>query len=173
MAKAKTVALTEEIFGQGGKLQQWLQAEQELSLLKEREFSLRQEIVSKAGFDPTKMEGTENLDIGNGYKLKVTKKQTYSLIAEPTVKLLNIIGPLRPEIATNFCKWEPKMSKTGYSELLKTIPELQQAVTNAYPNDTPNIAQILAEALTIKPATPTLEIVAPEPKKEESALSNS
>lgn len=161
VAKSKTVDLSIEV---SEKLYQWMDVAKQAKELKEREFALRQEIVMKAGFDPTKLEGTETLAIGGGWLLKANKKQNYSLTNKnnETLALLNVIGALRPDIATSLVEWQPDFKKKAYNELLKFI----EGGDLPNPDDAAGIRSLLAAALTIKPGTPELELVPPEPPKE-------
>lgn len=160
MAKAKEVELTPEV---SLLLQQWSQANQQLDKVKAEEFALRQQVVMKAGFDPAKLEGSQTIAIGNGWKLKVNKVQNYSLTnnQHETETLLNQIAigapeknNGRPDIALGLVKWNPDMSIRTYKELLPLVEEL-------------GCGSLLAAALTIKPGAPQLELIPPEAPKEE------
>jgi hypothetical protein len=155
VAKAKTVELSPEV---GQKLAQWQQAQRQLDEVKAAEFALRNEIIIKAGFDPAKLDGTESLDIGQGWKLKAKKNLSYKLTNKEgeTVALQTAIGTIanRPEIATNLVRWEPVLAEKLYKD--EFLPLLAQF---------PQLAEIVAKALTVKPGAPQLELVPPEPEK--------
>lgn len=161
MAKAKEVELTAEA---SQLIYQWSQIDAQLEKVKAEEFALRQSVVMKAGFDPSKLEGSQTISIGNGWKLKVQKTQNYTLTNDEhqTEKLLAQIATGvpekqngRPDIAVGLVRWEPKMStKTYKDELLPLVDEL-------------GISALLAAALTVKPGAPQLELIPPPAPKEE------
>lgn len=150
MAKAKAVELTPEL---SERLKQWNAAEQALTAAKAAEFELRIQIVN-ALCEAKKLEGTETLEIGNGWKLKACKKQNYTLTNKQgeTERLLAAIAPIRQDLAVALVQWKPDMAMKAYKELVGIVD------TN------PTIKEALAAALTIKPGAPTLELVAPEEK---------
>lgn len=156
MAKVQQVSLSPEL---SAKLQAWNQAAASLAVVKEQEFALRQELVLQAGFDLTKLEGTQTIDIGNGWRLKAEKGQNYVLTNKggETERLLAAIATdlQRPDIATSLVEWKPDMKKKMYKELVPL------AETN------PKVKEALAIALTVKPGAPTLELIPPEEEKKE------
>lgn len=122
---------------------------------KAKESALREEVVRRL-FANQVQAGTYNYELGHGYKLKCIKKDTYTPVTKvvnPTdvtiTQALQKIKDLGNEgefIATRIVKWKPELSLTEF----KQAPE--------------NIKQIILDAIVIKPAMPTLEIV--EPKKK-------
>jgi hypothetical protein len=149
MPKAKQAELTPEL---NAKIQEWQRLDAQLDQVKQAEMALRCEIVM-ALCDTAKLEGTETLELGNGWKIKAVKKQNYNLTNEfgETEKLLAAVGQINPAIATGLVKWKPDMSLSTYKKELVPL-----AAT------TPELATLLAHALIIKPGSPSLEIVPPK-----------
>lgn len=151
------------------KISQWFQFVQQLTALKEKEFPLRTEIVCNAGFDITKLEGTETLDLEAfwpGWKLKAEKEQNFSLSNDEgeSTALQYALHPYRPDFAANIVKWKPELSIKTYRELLAWLETADQ-------ND-PGIMAIreaLAKALTVKPGAPQLKLVPPKQAEEATA----
>lgn len=164
MAKAKAVELSAEA---SGVLRDWFEADQKLDAVKKSEFELRNAVILKCGFDPKKIEGSETLDIGNGYKLKASKKINYTLTNKngETIKLQEALGAIqRQDLAGNLVQWKPEMSETCYKKEL--LPLIDPTITHPI-ELTPYIEAIrtaLAAALTVKPGAPQLEALAPDPK---------
>jgi hypothetical protein len=159
MAKVQQVTLTPEVSAKIGK---WIAAATSLRSVKELEFALRQELVMQAGFDLKKVEGTQTIEIGNGWRLKAGKEQNYSLTNKggETERLLAAIATdlQRPDIATGLVEWKPDLKKKMYKDELLPLAE-----TN------PKVKELLAIALTVKPGAPTLELIPPEEEKKEGA----
>lgn len=135
------------------KLLAWDHAKKALDAAKALEASLRQEVLKDFydfGGESDLREGTENLELGNGYKLKATFKLSRKLENKngETSKALFAIaenfegGKLYAE---RLVKWSPELSVSEY----KKLPA--------------EIRAVIDECLTSKAATPSLEIV--EPKK--------
>ena len=105
-------------------------------------------------------EGTNNIDLGKGYTLKVVGKMNYNLSesAKPrnaamkpfaTRVALNEIEKLGNEgkfIAERLVKWQPELSLTEYRQLGDQYKK------------------IIDTALTISPGIPSIEIVEPKGK---------
>lgn len=160
MAKIKEVTLSKAM---DDALLEWLNLRQQKASLDAKEFELRQRIVREAGFDVKKLEGSESVEIGKGYKLKVVKVQNYTLTNEhgETSALLDAIGidMERADLAVGLVKWKPDMSTKTYKELLDAIKDSEAKGVE-------KTRSALAKALTVKPGAPQLELVAPEVKDE-------
>ena len=135
------------------KLVQWDAAKKALKAAQALESSLRSEVLQELygfGGESDLREGTENLELGNGYKLKAVFKVSRKLEnknGETSEALRNIAmdfegGKLYAE---RLVKWSPELSVSEY----KKLPDDIRAVIDA--------------CVTSKAATPSLEIV--EPKK--------
>ena len=110
----------------------------------EREMELRKEVAKLFFNDPT--EGTNNLPLSRGWKLKLTHKLDRKLdeSALPTVcQKLRDLG-FNPDL---LFRNKPELVLAEY----RTLDDANKAVFD--------------EALTTKPASPTLELVAPKEKK--------
>lgn len=123
-------------------IERWDRARRDLELFKKTELDLRNEIVARL-FDASKDQGTEHFDLGNGYRLTAVKKMNYSL-TNKNGETVTALQALRPEVAQRLVSWSPTLSKTEYDRL------------------TSNEKILLTNALTIKPATPSLELVEPK-----------
>lgn len=130
-------------------LVQWLDSKRALEVAKEREAALRKQIVESAGFDLSKLEGTERLELGNGYELKAVKKLTYTLDVAKVDSALDKIeatGPAGKLIAERLVKFKPELSVREYKEL------------------DPKFKKIIDSVLTVKSGMPTLELIEPKAK---------
>jgi hypothetical protein len=169
VAKTKAVELPEDI---SIKLSEWCNLKPQLKTLEEKEFELRQEIVNKGGFEVSKLEGQETIELlykgqPTGWKLKAVKDQRYTLTnkEQETVQLLQALGAIHPEIATELVAWNPVLSETTYKK--KLLPLIMSDDPAMKP-----IAKLLAAALTIKPGAPRLEMIPPESKDEAKTQAN-
>ena len=124
-----------------------------LAAAKEAEAALRKEVLANCfSFDPEALrEGTENFELGNGYKLKAVFKISRNLNNENEAvdKVLSKIEKTGPEgqfIAERLVKWKPELSVSEY----KKLPE--------------KFKKLFDEVVTSKEATPSLELVAPKSK---------
>lgn len=133
---------------------QWQEATRKLAEAKEIESTLRAEVLKNAfAFDPEALrEGTENVELGAGYKLKAAFKINRNFVGgqEAVEKALQKIEKSGPEgefIADRLVKWKPSLSITEY----KNLPE--------------KFRKVIDDVVTSKEATPTLELVEPKAKK--------
>jgi hypothetical protein len=136
----------------------WQQLKEQLTKIKEDEMEFRKYIVSRAF--PQADEGTNTLELGNGYGLKAVVKYNYKLMDNKVVREgLNRIAALGNRgtfIAERIVKWTPDFVKSEYN----TISEEAD-------NGSGEARAILKEInsfLIIEDAAPTLEIK--EPKKK-------
>lgn len=124
-----------------------------LAAAKDAEAALRREVLAEAfQFDPEALrEGTENFELGNGYKLKAVFKISRNLNNENDAvdKVLSKIEKAGAEgqfIAERLVKWKPELAVSEY----KKLPE--------------KFKKMIDEVVTSKEATPSLELVAPKSK---------
>ena len=159
MAKAKTTVLTTEI---SVKLLEWKLEKERLDAIQETEFALRQWLVLNAGFDPEKLEGSQTLAIGNGWKLAADKTMNYNVTNEEgeALQVLNLLGSAtganRPDLAQSLVRWKPDLSVKTYKDVLPLIEALDDADLKA------RLKSSLAKAVTIKPGAPQLKLIAPD-----------
>ena len=142
-----------ETASRDAKILAWEQAVKALAAAKDAEAALRKEVLAEAfSFDPEALrEGTENFELGNGYKLKAVFKISRNLNNENEAvdKVLAKIEKTGPEgvfIAERLVKWKPELSITEY----KKLPE--------------KFKKLFDEVVTSKEAMPSLELVAPKSK---------
>ena len=131
----------------------WEAGVKALAAAKDAEAALRKEVLAEAfAFDPEALrEGTENFELGNGYKLKAVFKISRNLNNENEAvdKVLSKIEKTGPEgafIAERLVKWKPELSVSEY----KKLPE--------------KFKKLFDEVVTSKEAMPSLEMVAPKSK---------
>ena len=142
-----------ETVNRDAKILAWEAAVKALAAAKDAEAALRKEVLAEAfAFDPEALrEGTENFELGNGYKLKALFKISRNLNNENEAvdKVLAKIEKTGPEgvfIAERLVKWKPELSVTEY----KKLPE--------------KFKKLFDEVVTSKEAMPSLELVAPKSK---------
>lgn len=142
-----------ETANRDAKILAWEQAVKALAAAKDAEAALRKEVLAEAfAFDPEALrEGTENFELGNGYKLKAVFKISRNLNNENEAvdKVLSKIEKTGPEgafIAERLVKWKPELSVSEY----KKLPE--------------KFKKLFDEVVTSKEAMPSLELVAPKSK---------
>lgn len=126
-------------------LVEWANRKKALADATIAEYQLRLAIV-EAEF-PQATEGTNTIELGNGYKLKCTVKFNYNLDGEKTEDVLAKIANLGNEgtfIADRLVNWKPNLLVGEYRKLEGEYKRL------------------FDEALTIKPGAPQVEIVEPK-----------
>jgi len=132
---------------------------QEIEVLKEKEMELRKYIVGRAF--PQKEEGTNTLDLGNGYKLKAVVKYNYKLAdndtVDKTLQEISSLGNEGPFIADRLVSWTPNFLKTEYTKLQEDAAKGDETASK--------ILKLTENMLTITDAAPTLEIKEPKAKK--------
>lgn len=133
----------------------WQQADAALAAAKEREMTLRSQVMTTCF--PDAEVGTNNLELGKGYKLKGVRKLNYNLAngAGETEAALDAITKLGNEgqfIAERLVGWTPKLSLTEYKKLEETNPTHKK------------IKDIIDAVLTVTDGAPTLEVVEPKAK---------
>ena len=140
-----------ETANRDAKILAWEAAVKALAAAKDAEAALRKEVLAEAfAFDPEALrEGTENFELGNGYKLKAVFKISRNLNNENEAvdKVLSKIEKTGPEgafIAERLVKWKPELSVSEY----KKLPE--------------KFKKLFDEVVTSKEAMPSLELVAPK-----------
>ena len=142
-----------ETANRDAKILAWEAAVKALAAAKDAEAALRKEVLAEAfALDPEALrEGTENFELGNGYKLKAVFKISRNLNNENEAvdKVLSKIEKTGPEgafIAERLVKWKPELSVSEY----KKLPE--------------KFKKLFDEVVTSKEAMPSLELVAPKSK---------
>ena len=129
------------------KLQEWHQAvlaAQEAKKVVEAEQALRKEVM--ALFFPEPVEGTNKFELEAGRSLKATNKieRKVDEAALPAVlQLLREMG-VNPD------------------PLIRTKPDLDTKAYKSLVQINPDAAHVFEQALTIKPGSPTVELVPPK-----------
>lgn len=135
------------------KLTEWHAAAAELAAAKplaDKEMALRKEVM--ALYFPTPVEGVNNAPLAAGWTLKATHKLDRKIdnAALPTVR-----QQLREQFQIN------------PDNLFRTKYELETAQYKALKAINAEAFTLLETALIIKPASPTIELVAPKKKESE------
>lgn len=132
----------------------WHKTAQLAATWKAKEAALREEVVNRI-FANNVMAGTYNYELGQGYKLKCVRKDTYKPVTKVNGEGITISDALQRIrelgnegnfIADRIIKWNPELSITEF----KQSPD--------------NIKKIILDAVIIKPAMPTLEVIEPKRK---------
>lgn len=146
----ETTMLLQKYWGIDQVMLEWQKSKAELDACKEREAALRR-AVFEVKF-PTKKEGTQRIELGNGYHLKAVYPMTYNCGTKPddlakVTNGLNELAALGEEakfIAQRVVKWMPEVSISEYRQLK------------------PEYKMIVDKFVTIKPGSPQLEIEEPK-----------
>lgn len=138
-------------------LMNWTASKALLETAKADEMSWRKYIVKRAFPNPD--EGTNTLDLGNGYELKAVVKYNYKL-AKPNLvheaqSRIAKIGNNGAFIADRLFSWKVDFLTTEYKNLLEEKNESIEAQ---------EILKLLNEVLTIEEAAPELKIKEPTKK---------
>ncbi len=137
-----TAALLEawqKLDGPTSLLDKWEVAKIGLDHYKKQEAELRAQIVET--FFQSNDTGTFHHDAPDGRDLVCVKKDNYNLDAERTYEAAHTIADaIGPALATRLIIWKPTLSVSEYKKLTNEQRDL------------------LRDCLTIKPATPTLEL---------------
>jgi hypothetical protein len=125
---------------------EWTAANRQLQFFKAEEMRLRLLVVSALA-NPANVKGTENINLGNEWRLKVVKKEYYNLKNPSNNGLVNTLqGCFSEEIRNTLVRWLPELSVSVYN----TLPDEQKA--------------LLTPFLTIKPGAPEVELIGPADK---------
>lgn len=157
MEEVSNLAPPEFIAKRDDLLVAWQGAKQKLDEAKELEAEFRKASVEFIS-DPSKKSGTENIELGNGYKAKTVKKLNYGFVKTDDGKLdkkaldralerIEKDGPVGELIAERLVKWTPDLSLSEYKLL-----------SDKYKN-------IIDAVIVTTEGMPTLEIIEPKAKK--------
>lgn len=129
------------------KLQEWHQAvlaAQEAKKVVEAEQALRKEVM--ALFFPEPVEGTNKFELEAGWSLKATHKIERKV---DEAALPAVLQQLR-EMGVN------------PDPLIRTKPDLDTKAYRSLVQSNPDAAHVFEQALTIKPGSPTVELIPPK-----------
>lgn len=137
------------MFDKDKALLEWQAAAKLLEETKTDEMNKRLLVFSS--FFPNPKEGVNNLELGAGYILKGTHKLSYSVtnkdgVANKCIDAIRLTGNEGPFIADRLIDWKPSLS------------------TSEYKKADDKYKKLLEPCLTIKPGSPSLELVAPKGK---------
>jgi len=134
-------------------LADWLLAKQTLDTAKETEMQLRLELNERL-FDPGKVAGTMNHDLGNGYKLKCERKQYYNLANKDVLKVRE---QLAPDVAERIFREKYELSISEFKLLKEKASDGDEFAKQEL--------RLIEDILTVTPGTPSLTLVEPKAKK--------
>jgi hypothetical protein len=128
---------------------EWSKSRIALMSAKDKEMFLRNEVIKEC-FRNHKEEGTENVDLGAGYKLKAVFKQSYTfpdkLKVDEALSKIEALGAEGEYIAERLVKYKPELSISEYKKLDKQYRDIIDTV------------------IVTKPAYPSLELIEPKVK---------
>jgi hypothetical protein len=134
-------------------IQKWQLAADQLAVAKKAEAELRNAVLAAAfEFCPDALrEGTENIELGLGYKLKSVFKISRTFVGgsdgvEAALSKIEKLGAEGQFIANRLVKWKPELSIAEY----KSLPD--------------KIRKLIDEVIVSKEAMPSLELVEPKAK---------
>jgi len=133
-------------------IMKWNEAQNALAAAKEAESELRKQVIAECFPVEADHEGTENVELGEGWKLKSIFKLNRRLANKngETEKVLDTMEATGEEgkfIADRLVKWEPKLSMTEYKKLPTKFKKMIDGV------------------LTATPGAPSVSLVEPKAKK--------
>ena len=146
--------------GQDDVLMEWQRLKEVLASAKEAEMEFRKYVVKRAF--PQADEGTNTLELGNGYQLKAGIKYNYNLADNATVEAclaeISKIGNEGSFIADRLVSWTPNFLLTEYRKIEEDASKDDKTAKE--------ILKHITKMLTITDAAPTLEIKEPKGKKK-------
>lgn len=130
-------------------IMEWYSVKQQADELTKKERELRQAIDQSQLFDASKTNGTQNYDLGRGYKLKLVRRENVNVAnknyeAAHAIVALRNLGPVEAERANEIFKFDARLSETTYRKL------------------TPAELAIVDPLITRKPGSPSVELVLPK-----------
>lgn len=144
------------------KLTEWKKVKVELNAAKAKEAELRKDLVL-ALFNTNVDDGTETLNIGNGWKLKAIKSLDYKAendnVALDALEDLMCRFPGGGQMFEELIRFKPEVSVTAYKTALSIWLNTLEASTRMF------VSAAITDVITIKPASTQLELVDPNVKK--------
>ena len=148
-----------DAMGRDEVLIEWQRLQTELANAKVAEMEMRRYVVKRAFPDAT--EGTNKVELGNGYELKATVKYNYNLDTdldkvEAALNKIAVMGNEGAFIADRLVKWSASFLLTEYRKLQELdATNIQKAIKKE-----------IDAVLLITDAAPSLEIKAPSKAKK-------
>lgn len=136
-------------------LLEWDRRKKALDAAKEGELAIRKAIAAREFPNPKK--GTNNLELGNGYTLKLVHKVNYNLApdnakVEEVQEAIEKVGNEGKFLADRLITWKPTLSVSEYGKLDLEDPTHRK------------IKELVDSVVTMTDATPSLEIKEPKSK---------
>lgn len=147
---------------QDGMIMLWQRSKAHLDHWKALEMQYRK--ITAGMLVPAKTEGTNTVELGNGYQAKVVNKYNYkpnpeNKIIWKALEKIEAIGNQGKFIAERLFSWSPNFLLTEYRKLQEDAQEGSE--------DAKAILKIVnTDMITIEEASPTLEIREPKEKKK-------
>lgn len=148
----------------------WKADKEKLAFYKAEEAASRARVT--ATLFPTPKKGTQRYELGNGYRVKLVHGNNYTLgnkdmphplepgalypvnkQVEDLQEAIANLGNEGPFLAERLIKWKPELSETEYLALDPEIEVHREAKA------------LIDAILTVKPASPQLELEEPKPGK--------
>lgn len=144
------------------KLQKWAELNEQLKIIKKQEAELRKEVIANM-FPTHKVEGTENVELSDDWKLKATFKQTYEW-----EKGRDFSFELLDGVAGNDLNqlWLDLRELPDAEAILKSIFKVKVDFNaTAYKKLLPTVQDVINPYIVVKEASTSLELVAPKEVK--------
>ncbi len=135
------------------RIKDWLAAKATLEAAKNNELELRN-ILAKMCF-PNPVKGTQRIDLGEGYSLKMVHKVNYKIDAEKVEDVLDEIEKVGNEgqfLGERLVKLQYDLSVSEYGKLDVSNPTHKK------------VKALLDKIVTTTDATPAMEFEVPKPK---------
>ena len=144
------------------KLQKWAELAEQLKLIKKEEAALRKDVIANM-FPTHKVEGTENVELNEDWKLKATFKQTYEWEKGRDFSFDMLEQTAGADLAL---LWESLSELPDAEAILKSIFKVEvEFNATAYKKLLPTVQDVINPYIVIKEASPSLELVAPKEVK--------
>jgi hypothetical protein len=142
-------------------LQKWAELNEQLKTIKKQEAELRKEVIADM-FPTHKVEGTENVELADDWKLKATFKQTYEWEKGRDFSF-DLIEVIMGEDLHNL--WSDASDLPDAEAILKSIFKVKvEFNATAYKKLLPTVQEVINPYIVVKEASPSLELVAPKEK---------
>ena len=134
-------------------LEKWRVAKAAFDKAKSEEMQLRLQLNEEL-FDPKKLSGTLNYDLGNGWKLKCERKQYHNLSNKDVPEVRE---HLSPDVAERIFRTKYELSISEFKRL-KDKADSGDAFAKAE-------LRLIEDILTVTPGTPAISLVPPKESK--------
>jgi hypothetical protein len=144
------------------KLQKWAKLNESLKAIKAEESILRKEVIADM-FPTHKVEGTENIELSEDWKLKATFKQTYEWEKCRDFSFDMLEQTAGVDLAL---LWESLSELPDSETILKSIFKVKvEFNATAYKKLLPTVQEFINPYIVVKEASTSLELVAPKEVK--------